>query len=104
MEWVRCIRCKKFQNKFMAQTCALIAQVQPVLQRVSSSNETLPNAPNHYETHQNMSFGSKFGGSIPFIAKNSDATSRNQLFALVVPVYPVLYRASCGNKTIQNAS
>ena len=58
MEWVGCIRCEKFQNDFMAQTCALIAPVQPVLQRVSSSNETLPNAPNHYETHQNMSFGS----------------------------------------------
>ena len=104
MEWVGCIRCEKFQNDFMAQTCALIAPVQPVLQRVSSSNETLPNAPNHYETHQNMSFGSNGGGSIPFIAKNSDATSRNQLFALVVPIQPVLYRASCSNKTIQNAS
>ena len=49
---------QKFKNDFTAQTCALIAPVQPVLQRVSSSNETLPNAPNHYETHQNMSFGS----------------------------------------------
>ena len=29
----------------MAQTCALIAQVQPILHRVSCSNETLPNAP-----------------------------------------------------------
>ena len=58
MEWVRCIRCKKFQNKFMAQTCALIAQVQPVLQRVLCSNKILPNAPKHYEMHQNMSLWS----------------------------------------------
>ena len=58
MEWVGCIRCEKFQNDFMAQTCALIAPVQPVLQRVSCSNETLPNAPKHYETHTNMSLGS----------------------------------------------
>jgi len=42
----------------MAQTCALIAPVQPILHRVSCSNETLPNAPKHYETHQNMSLWS----------------------------------------------
>src|SRR6185436_3777899 len=49
---------RKLQNDFMAQTCALIAPVQPVLKRVSCSNETLPNAPKHYETHQNMSLWS----------------------------------------------
>ena len=49
---------EKFQNNFMAQTIALIAPVQPILHRVSCSNETLPNAPKHYETHQNMSLGS----------------------------------------------
>src|SRR6185503_5175497 len=43
----------------MAQTCASIAPVQPILHRVSCSNETLPCAPKHYETHQNMSLGSK---------------------------------------------
>src|SRR6185437_4855879 len=58
MEWVGSIRCEKFQNDFMAQTCALIAPVQPVLHRVSCSNETLPNAPKHYEMHQNMSLWS----------------------------------------------
>ena len=30
----------------------------PLLQRVSCSNETMPNAPKHYETHQNISLGS----------------------------------------------
>ena len=58
MEWVGCIRGEKFQNHFMAQTCAFIAPVQPVLHRVSCSNETLPNAPKHYETQQYMSLGS----------------------------------------------
>ena len=57
MEWVGCICCEKFQNDFMAQTCALTALVQPVLHRRSWCNETLPNAPKHYETHQNMSLG-----------------------------------------------
>jgi len=79
MEWVGCIRCQKFQNDFMAQTCALIAPVQPVLQRLSSRNEILPNAPKHYETHQNMSLESNGGGSGPFVAKNSDAISWHEL-------------------------
>src|SRR6185312_1545267 len=37
---------KKFRCDFVAQTCPLIAPVQPILHRVSCSNETLPNAPN----------------------------------------------------------
>jgi len=44
----------------MAQTYALIALVQPILHRGSCSNETLPSAPKHYETHQNMSLGSNW--------------------------------------------
>src|SRR6185312_12489550 len=58
MEWVGCIHCEKFQNNFMAQISALIAPVQPVLHRVSCSNEILPNAPKYIETHQNMILGS----------------------------------------------
>ena len=42
----------------MARTSALIAPFQPVLHRVSYSNETLLNTPKYYETHQNMSLGS----------------------------------------------
>ena len=42
----------------MAQTCALIALVQPILHEVSCSYETLTKAPKHYEMHQNMSLGS----------------------------------------------
>ena len=58
MGWIECIPCEKFQYDFMAQTCALNAPVYPVLPRVSCSNETLPNAPKHYETQQNMSLWS----------------------------------------------
>ena len=42
----------------MAQICALIAPVQPILHQVLCSNERLPNAPKHYETDQNKSLGS----------------------------------------------
>src|SRR6185437_12510125 len=58
MGWIGSYHCEKFRCDFMARTCALIALVQPVLQRVSCSNEILPNTPKHYETHTNMSLGS----------------------------------------------
>ena len=69
MEWVGCIRCEKFQNDFTTQTCALIAPVQPVLHRVSCSNEILPNAPKHNETHTNMSLGSNWVGRVHSLRK-----------------------------------
>ena len=47
MGWIECVRCEKFRCDFMAQTCALVAPVQPVLHWVSCSNETLTNAPKH---------------------------------------------------------
>ena len=58
MEWIGCGRCEKSQRDFVAQACALIAQVHPVLHRVSCSSETIPNAPKHYATQENMSLGS----------------------------------------------
>ena len=56
VDQVRSLR--KIQCDFVARTFALIAPVQYVLQEVSCSYETIPNAPKHYETHQNMSLGS----------------------------------------------
>jgi len=58
MGWIRCVRCENFRRNFVARAIALIAPVQPILHRVSCSNEMVPNAPKHYETHQNMSLGS----------------------------------------------
>ena len=58
MGWIGCVHCEKFWCDFMARTSALIVPVQHVLHRVSCSNETLPNAPKYYETHQNMILGS----------------------------------------------
>ena len=58
MGWIECVLCEKFRCDFMAQTCALIAPVQPILHQVSCSNETLTRTPKHYEMHKNMSLGS----------------------------------------------
>ena len=57
MGWIECVICKKLQRDFVARTFALIAPVHPVFNQVCSY-ETIPNAPKHYETHQNMSLGS----------------------------------------------
>ena len=55
LDQVRSLR--KFWCDFMARTFALIVPVQPILYRPSCSNETIQNAPKHYEMHQYMSFG-----------------------------------------------
>ena len=101
MEWVGCIRGEKLQNDFMARTSALIAPVQPILYRVSCSNETLPNAPKHYETHQNMSFGPMgWIGSVCCEKFRCDFMART--CALVTPVQPILHRVSCRNEILPN--
>jgi hypothetical protein len=56
--WAGCIVYEKFRRGFMTRTFKLIVLVQPKLHRVSCINETIPNAPKHYETHQNRSLGS----------------------------------------------
>ena len=67
----------------MAQTCALIAPVQPILYRVSCSNETLTNAPKHYENAPKHQFRFQWGGSCAFVAKKSDASSWHELLHLL---------------------
>ena len=46
---------KKSRCDFVPQTFALIAPIDLILYRVSCSYETIPNAPKHYATYQNMS-------------------------------------------------
>ena len=58
MGWIRCVGCEKLQCDFVARTFALIALVQYVLEQVSRSYETSPNAPKHYKTHRNIGIGS----------------------------------------------
>ena len=102
MGWIGCVHCEKFQCDFMARTCALIAPVQPILQRVLCSNETLPNASKHYETHTNMSLGPMgWIGCVRCEKSRRDFVART--FALIAPVHPVLHWVSCSYETIPNA-
>ena len=56
--WTGWVRREKSLHDFVARTFALIAQVHPVLHRVSCSYKMIPNAPKHFATHQKLSLGS----------------------------------------------
>ena len=102
MGWIRCVRCVKLQCDIVAQTIVLIALVQYILQQVSCSDETIPNAPKYYETDWNISLGSNGVDWVRCCEKSRrDFVARS--FALIAPVHPVLHRVSCSYKTIPNA-
>jgi len=63
----------------MARTFALIAPLQPVLERVYCHKKTFPNAPEHYEMLQNMSLEVLWGGSGVVVLRNYEATSWHEL-------------------------
>ena len=102
MGWIGCVRCEKSRCHFEARTFTLIAPVQLILHRVSSSNETIQNAPKYYELHRNISLGSKGVDWVRSLKKSKRGiVARN--FALIAPVQYVLQQVSCSYKTIPNA-
>ena len=101
MGWIGCVRCEKFSCDFMARTSALIVPVQLVLHRVLCSNETLPNAPKYYGTHQNMRLGSNGVDRVSSLWKfRCNFVART--FALIALVQPVLHRVWCSNEILPN--
>ena len=74
----QCVRCEKLQHEFVARTFELIEPVQYVLHQVSWCYEMIPNAPKHYETHQNMSLGSN-GVDQVIRCENYNVTSCHEL-------------------------
>ena len=99
---IGCVRCEKFQSDLMAQTCPLIAPVQPILHRVPCSNKTLPKAPKHYEMLQNMSLV-PMGWIKCVLCKKIRCDFIGQTCPLIAPVQPVLHQVSCSNETLTNA-
>ena len=75
MGWIGCIRREKSQRDFVARAFALTTLVHPVLHRVSCGYETIPNAPKHYATYQQMSLGSNGVDSVHWLQKNPYVTS-----------------------------
>ena len=108
MGWIGCVRCEKFQCDFMAQFFALIALVQPILHQVSYGNETIPNAPKHNETHQNLSLCSNGAERVRSLRKIPTRLRGHELFSLIAPVHPKLLRVLYRNdpkrtQTLRNA-
>ena len=103
MGWIWCIRCKKFWCDFVTRTFKLIAPVQPVLQLASCSNETIRNAPKHYETHQNMSFGSNGMDRVHSFWKILMQLRGTNLCINCTISAHFLHRVSCSNKMVPNA-
>ena len=87
----------------MAQTFALIAPVQYVLQQVSCSYETIPNAPKYYETDRKISLGSNGADWVCLLRKKSWRDFVPRTFALIAPLHPVLHRVSCSYENFPNA-
>jgi hypothetical protein len=95
MGWIWCICCEKFRRDFVQWTCALIAQVQPVLHQSSYSNKIVRNAPRH-------EFDVQRRGSKPLVAKNFWHNLVAWTCALVALVRPILHRSSCSNEPVWN--
>ena len=103
MRWIGCVCWEKFRCDFMARTCALIMLVQPVLHRVSCSNETLPNAPKQYETDQNMNLGSNGVDRVRSLRK-IPLRLRHELLLSLHQFSSFCIELRAGNETIQNAA
>ena len=103
MGWIGCIRCKKFRHDFVAWTFALIAPVQPILHRVSCSNEMVPNAPKHFETKQNISLVSNGVDRVHSLRKiRTQLRGTNFCINCTISAH-FLHRVSCSNKMVPNA-
>ena len=74
-----CVGCEKLQHDFVARTFALIALVQYVLEQVSDSYETNPNAPKCYETHRNIGIWSNGVDWLRSLRKTPDVTLWHEL-------------------------
>ena len=102
MGWIRCVGCEKLQRDVLARTFVLIAPVHYVLQQVSCSDETIPNAPKYYETDRNISLGSNGLDWVRFCEiSRRDFMART--FALIAQVHPFLHRVSCSYEVNPNA-
>ena len=96
------VHCQKFRCELVARTFALIALVQPISHRVSSSNETIKNAPKHYKTHQFMSLASNGVNRVRSLRKTLIRFCSTNFF-INWPVQPILHWVPCSNETLSNA-
>ena len=91
----RVVHCEKFRHDFVART---FAPLRLVLHQVLYGNQTVPNAPKLYETHQNVGLDSYKVDWVRLLRKILTRLHGSN-FALV---WPVLHRVPKGNQTVPN--
>ena len=79
MGWIGCVRCEKSRRDIMVRTFALIEPVKYVLQQVSCSYKTIPNAPKDKETDRIISLGSNGVDWVHLLLKNPNMTLWHKL-------------------------
>jgi len=92
----------KFPTRHRGLNFCIIATVRPVLHRVLCCNETITNAPKHYNTHKNMSLGSNGLDLVRSLWKIPSQLHGTN-FCTNCTSSTSLHHFSCGNETIQNA-
>jgi len=102
MGCTRCVHCKNVRCDLVGQTFALIAPSQAILHRVLCNNETITNAPKHYETHKNMSLGSNVLDRVRSLRKIPSQLHGTN-FCTNCTSSASLHHFSCGNEMIKNA-
>ena len=102
MGWIGCVRREKSRRDFVARAFALIALVHPVLYLVSCGYETIPNAPKHYETYQNMILGSNRVDWVRLLQK-IPTWLRGTDFCINCTSSPNFAPSSCSYEMIPNA-
>ena len=99
MIWIGCLRCEQFRRDFAARTFAFVTPIRLDLHRVSRSN--VPNAPKHYQMHQNMSLGFNDMDRLRCEKFQRDFVART--FTLIALVRHVLHRVSWIHEMFPNA-
>ena len=110
-KWTQTL-CNSPKHEFRVQRSGLGAFIaknpdvtsrHPVFHRVPCSYETIPNAPKHYATGENMSLGPmEWIGCVLCENFRRDFVART--FALIAPADSIFHRVSCSYETIPNAS
>ena len=93
---------RNYEATSWQETFALIAPIHHVLHWVYFHNKAIPNAPKHYEMHQNMSLGSNGVDQVRSL-RNITMWLRGTNFWINWPVQYVLKQVSCSYETIPNA-
>ena len=92
---------RKTLMRFGGTNVSLIALVQPILHRVSCSNESNPKCTQTVRNKPILEFRVQWGGSGAFVARNSDATSWYEVFTSSARFAPSFVRQPSGPECTQ---